>query len=312
MKPHLLMTGAMMPMIISQLEAHFTVHKMWENGVKYNNNDIVAIATGGHKPVNAALQDILPNLKIVSNFGVGYDSVDAAHAGKKGIYVTHTPTVLNEEVADTCLALLLATVRQIPQQDRFVRSGAWVKGAYPLTRSLQERSIGILGLGRIGKAIAKRLEAFNCPISYHNRTKDESVNFPYYKTLVELAKAVDTLIIVVPGGASTKHIVNKEVLEALGSDGIVINIGRGTVVDEQALITALNNKTIASAGLDVFEFEPKVPQELLENDNIVMLPHIGSGTHYTRDKMGQLVVDNLIHWLEGKNPITPVPETPLR
>jgi lactate dehydrogenase-like 2-hydroxyacid dehydrogenase len=308
MKPALLIIGSPMPMITDQLAAHFTLVKLAD---VTNPAEISYVAMAGHGKIDIEFYNKFTNVKLISSFGVGYDSIDAVEAGKRGIIVTNTPDVLTEEVADTALALLLATVRKIPQQDKYVREGGWEKAPYPLTGSLQERTIGILGLGRIGKAIAKRCEAFGLPVSYHNRTHSD-FSYHYYPTLKELSAAVNTLIIVTPGGASTKHLVNSEVLEALGSDGVVINVGRGSVINEKALIKALQNKTIAMAGLDVFENEPSVPAELIAMDNVVLLPHIGSGTHYTRNKMGQLVVDNLVHYLQGRPVISPVPETPVK
>jgi lactate dehydrogenase-like 2-hydroxyacid dehydrogenase len=308
MKPLLLVVGNPMPMITDQLAAHFTLVKLAD---VVNPADFTYVAMAGHGKIDVDFYNKFPNVKMISSFGVGYDSIDAVEAGKRGVIVTNTPDVLTEEVADTALALLLATIRKIPQQDKYVREGGWEKAAYPLTGSLQERSIGILGLGRIGKAIAKRCEAFGLPVSYHNRTHSD-MSYPYFKTLKEMAAAVNTIIIVTPGGASTKHLINKEILETLGADGVIINVGRGSVVDEKALITALQNKTIAMAGLDVFEDEPRVPAELRAMDNVVLLPHIGSGTVYTRNKMGQLVVDNLMNYLHGKPVISPVPETPVK
>jgi lactate dehydrogenase-like 2-hydroxyacid dehydrogenase len=314
-KPDLLMTGPMMPMVQEGLAKRFTVHKLWEaadkeallNGL---TQSIVAIATGNHAVTDAALMSRFPNLKMVGSFGVGYDSVDAAWAGKHGIVVTNTPDVLNEEVADTALGLLLCTVREFPQTDRYLRAGKWLEKPYPLTATLRDRKVGILGLGRIGKAIAKRLEAFGVPVVYHGRNEQKDVGYRYYPTLKGMAADVNVLLIVAPGGAATNKIVNKEVLEALGSDGILINVGRGSVVDEQALVEALASKTIRSAGLDVFEDEPRVPAELIAMDHVVLFPHVGSASVFTRRAMGQLVVDNLISWADGKGPLTPVDETP--
>jgi lactate dehydrogenase-like 2-hydroxyacid dehydrogenase len=254
--------------------------------------------------------DTLPNLEIVANFGVGYDNVDVAEAAKRGIIVTNTPDVLNEEVADTAIALLLAAVRQIPQADRYLRAGRWLEKPFPLTASLRGRKAGILGLGRIGKTIADRLEAFGITVAYHGRSQQPDVPYTYYPTLVGLAEAVDILVVITPGGPSTYRIVNAEVLKALGPNGGLINVARGTVVDEPALIEALRSGTILTAGLDVFEHEPKVPQELIDMEHVVLLPHVGSATFHTRDAMGQLVADNLVSWLAGKGPLTPVAETP--
>jgi len=267
----------------------------------------VAVA-GGHKRIDGAWMDTLPELEIVSSLGVGYDHVDAREAARRGVVVTHTPDVLTGEVADLAMCLLLSTIRQIPQADRFLRAGHWLKGAMPLTTTLRERKVGILGLGRIGKAIAKRLDASDVTVEYHGRNPQEGVSYRYHPTLLGMAKACDVLLVVASGGAETHHIVNAEVLKALGPDGILINVGRGSVVDEAALIEALQNKTILSAGLDVFEDEPRVPPALIALDHVVLLPHVGSASVYTRKAMAQLVVDNLVAWFDGRGALTAVPE----
>jgi lactate dehydrogenase-like 2-hydroxyacid dehydrogenase len=201
-------------------------------------------------------------------------------------------------------------MRSLPQADRFLREGRWLKGNFPLSASLRGRTVGIVGLGRIGKAIARRLEAADVKLAYHGRSKQAGVSYPYYPTLIEMARAVDTIILVVPGSAETDKMVDAEVLEALGPDGVLINVGRGTLVDEQALIAALRSGTILAAGLDVFEDEPNVPAELIALPNTVLLPHVGSGSIYTRNAMGQLVMDNIVAWFDGRGPLNPVPETP--
>jgi len=261
--------------------------------------------------VNAALIDALPNLEIIASFGVGYDSVDAAHAGKKNVMVTNTPDVLTEEVADTALGLLINTVREFPRAENYLREGRWVKeGPYRLTPgTLRGRRAGIFGMGRIGQAIARRLEAFGLPVAYHNRRRVEGLPYEYHPTLVGLAEAVDTLICVVPGGASTAKAINAEVLKALGPHGVFINIGRGSTVDEEALAKALGDGTIFAAGLDVFADEPRVPQALLDLPNASLLPHVGSASVHTRNGMADLVVDNLVSWFSKDQPVTPVPET---
>jgi lactate dehydrogenase-like 2-hydroxyacid dehydrogenase len=264
--------------------------------------------SGGHTRIDGAFVDRFPQLEIVSSFGVGYDHINAAELAQRGVVVTHTPDVLTGEVADLALGLLIATVRQLPQVDRYLREGKWLKGAYPLTATLRERKVGILGLGRIGKAIAKRLEACDLEIEYHGRKPQADVKYRYHPTLLGLAKSCDVLMVVASGGAETKHMVNKEVLDALGPNGILINVGRGSVVDEAALVKALQDKCILSAGLDVFDDEPKVPAELIAIDHVVLLPHVGSASVYTRNAMGQLVVDNLVSWFGGRGAITPVPE----
>lgn len=314
-KPELLIASPMMPMIEEQLDRHFTVERLYKAPDKDKlladfGPKVRALAATPASKVDAALMGKLPRLEIVSAFGVGYDSIDAKWAGGQGIVVTNTPDVLNEEVADTALGLLLATVRQFPQADRYVRAGKWKEKPFPLTVTLQDRTVGVVGMGRIGKAIAKRLDAFNTPVVYHSRNKAEGVSYKHYPDLKQMAKDVDVLIVITPGGAATKHLINKEVLEALGPNGIVINVARGSVIDERALIEALRERKILSAGLDVFEDEPNVPKELIEMDHVVLLPHVGSASVHCRNLMGQLVVDNLVAWASGKPPLTPVAETP--
>ncbi len=253
----------------------------------------------------------LPNAEIVANFGVGYDGVDAAYAGAHGVMVTNTPDVLTEEVADTTLALLLATLRELPRAERWLRDGNWVrKGNYPLSPlTLRGRSVGIFGLGRIGFAVARRLEAFGVSVSYHNRRRVEGVAYAYHPTLKGLAETVDTLICIAPGGAATLKAINADILSALGPEGVLVNIGRGSAVDEDALAAALANGTVAAAGLDVFADEPNVPQALLDAPNTVLLPHIGSASVHTRRAMADLCVDNLVSWFSQGRALTPVPET---
>ena len=304
--------------ILEGLEKAFTVHKLWE--VPEPEAFLSAIAprvraiasTGGPVPrIDAALMSRLPDLEIVSSFGVGYDHVDAGWAGAHGIVVTNTPDVLTEEVADTALGLLLCTVREFPQAERYLRAGKWVERNYPLTpATLRDRTVGMVGLGRIGKAIARRLEAMLVPIVYHSRRPQQGVPYRHYPKLVDMARDVDVLMVIIPGGKETQNLINAEVIEALGPNGILINMARGSVVDEPALIKALKDKKLLSAGLDVFVNEPEVPQELIEMDHVVLLPHLGSASVVTRQKMEQLVVDNLLAWSAGKPPLTPVPETP--
>jgi lactate dehydrogenase-like 2-hydroxyacid dehydrogenase len=254
-----------------------------------------------------------PKLEFIASFGVGYDHVDTAYARENNILVTNTPDVLTEEVADVAMGLLISTLREFIKADRYLRSGLWQTQNYPLSvGSLRDRKIGIVGMGRIGQAIARRLEASRVPVSYHSRKAASGVSYKHYGDLIEMAKAVDTLIVIVPGGPSTNKMINSEVLKALGPRGVVINVARGSVVDEQALIAALKSGTILAAGLDVFEREPNVPDELKAMQNVVLLPHIGSASVVTRNAMDQLVVDNLKSWFAGKPPLTPVPETPVK
>ena len=265
------------------------------------------------EPINDALLTRLPQLEIVASFGVGYDHIDAAAAAKRGIIVTHTPSVLTEEVADTALGLLLCTVRELPQAERYLRAGKWLEREYPLTNaSLRDRSVGLVGMGRIGRAIARRLEAFGVPIAYHARQPRPDLAYRHYPDLIEMARTVDILLVIVPGGPTTRNLIDAKVLEALGPEGILINMARGSVVDEPALIKALQDKRIMAAGLDVFAKEPEVPAELIAMDNVVLFPHLGSASVYTRGKMDQLVVDNIAAWAAGKPPLTPVVETPWR
>jgi lactate dehydrogenase-like 2-hydroxyacid dehydrogenase len=254
-----------------------------------------------------------PKLEMIASFGVGYDHVDTAYARENNILVTNTPDVLTEEVADVAMGLLISTLREFIKADRYLRSGLWQTQNYPLSvGSLRDRKIGIVGMGRIGQAIARRLEASRVPVSYHSRKPAAGVNYKHYSDLIEMAKAVDTLIVIVPGGPATTKMVNAEVMKALGPRGVIINVARGSVVDEQALIAALKSGTILAAGLDVFEREPNVPDELKAMQNVVLLPHIGSASVVTRNAMDQLVVDNLKAWFAGKPPLTPVPETPVK
>lgn len=311
-----LVHGPVMKLVLDGISKTLPMHKLWEQAdpeafINENGHKIQALVGGFRGRIDDAFMARLPNLKIISNFGVGYDMVDAAAAAKRGIVVTNTPDVLNEEVADTALGLLLMTVRTLPQSERYLRAGRWEKeGNFPLSASLRGRTMGIVGLGRIGKAIARRGEAFGLKIAYYGRNRQADVAFPYYSDLVAMARDVDILMVILPGGAATRHLINRPVLEALGPDGVLINVARGTVVDEGALIEILEDKRILGAGLDVFEYEPKVPQRLMNCDNAVLLPHVGSASHHTRNLMGQLVVDNVLAIAAGKAPLTPVAETP--
>lgn len=311
-----LIHGPVMPLIANRLAGAMPTVKLMEQQdeavyLKAHGAEFQALVGGFRRRIDDSVMDLMPNLKIISNFGVGYDGVDAVAAGQRGIFVTNTPDVLNEEVADTALGLLLMTARKLPQAEQYLRAGHWEpKGNYPLSASLRERTMGIVGLGRIGKAIARRGEAFGLKIAYYGRKQQADVSYPYYSDLVAMARDVSILMVILPGGAATKHLVNRAVLEALGPDGILINVARGTVVDETALIDILQKKAILGAGLDVFEHEPKVPQALIDCDNAVLLPHVGSASVHTRDLMGNLVVDNVLAIAAGKPPLTPVAETP--
>lgn len=273
-----------------------------EHGAKFQ-----AIA-GSHFHIDSNVMDQTPNLKIVANFGVGYDTVNATEAANRGIVVTHTPDVLNDEVADTAIMLWLATAKRLIPADNWARSGDWAaKGDFPLAHSIRRKKLGILGMGRIGQAIAKLAEAFEADISYHTRSPKD-LPYKHCPGLVAMAEASDVLIVITPGGDATRHLVNRQVLEALGSKGILINIARGTVVDEAALVECLQNGTLGAAGLDVFENEPHIPDALKSMENVVLAPHIGSGTIETRWAMGDLVCRNLEQWVQDGTVVTPVPE----
>ncbi|WP_428670997.1 2-hydroxyacid dehydrogenase [Roseibium sp.] len=310
----ILMPRPMLPIVQEQLDAAFTVHRLYEA-----ENPEKMLADVGEKirgiamafgPVSAELLSKTPNAEIVASFGVGYDHINTDDCLAAKVMVTNTPDVLTEEVADTAMALTLMSLRELGQAEQWLRTGKWAaSGPYHLTpATAQGRTMGIFGLGRIGKAIARRAEAFGMKICYHGRNRQADVAYPYHATLTDLAAACDTLMVVAPGGAETKHAVNAEVLEALGPDGFVINIGRGSVIDEAALIAALENGTIFGAGLDVFEDEPHVPEKLMALPRVTLLPHVGSASQATRNAMGQLVVDNLKSWFETGKAVTPIPE----
>jgi lactate dehydrogenase-like 2-hydroxyacid dehydrogenase len=309
----ILVPGKLNPHAKSRVEGEFSIIELESSDPALVTPEIAQKVRGiaSMTTITAALIDKLPKLEIIANFGVGYDAIDAKHAAAKGAMVTNTPDVLTEEVADTTLGLLLNTLREFSAAERYLRAGKWVNGGnYRLTPlTLRERTVGIFGMGRIGQAIARRLEAFGVAIAYHNRRPVDASPYAYHPTLIGLAKAVDTLIVVVPGGEGTRDAVNAEVLKELGSNGVLINIGRGSTVDEDAVAEALHKGVIAAAGLDVFKDEPHVPKRLIEAPNCVLLPHVGSASVHTRLAMANLCVDNLVSWFAGKGAVTPVPET---
>ncbi len=268
--------------------------------------DIEGMATFGWAP--AHVMDRMPRLKLVSSFGVGYDGVAADHAAKKGIIVTHTPNVLNDDVANTAIALILAVTRRIVAQDRYLRAGKWVsEGNAPLTRTIRGKTVGIVGLGRIGETIAHKLSVFQCRIVYHART-EKDVEYDYFADLKEMAEASDILVVITPGGPETDKLIDKAVIEALGPEGTLINVARGTVVDEKEMVKALQDGRLGAAALDVFVDEPNVPEDLFALDNVVLTPHVASATEETRQAMADLVVENLVAFFDGKTPPAPVPE----
>jgi lactate dehydrogenase-like 2-hydroxyacid dehydrogenase len=277
-----------------------------------HGEEITAVVTSGRSGVDAALMSSLPNLGAIVNFGVGYDTTDVDAAAARGIGVSNTPDVLTDCVADTAVGLMIDVMRHFSAADRYVRAGKWPStGNYPLTHQVSNRRVGIIGLGRIGSAIAKRLTAFGCSISYHNRNEKPESPYAYFGSAVELARNVDVLVVAAAGGSGTRQLVDADVLAALGPSGYLINIARGSVVDEVALVDALVDDRLAGAGLDVFADEPNVPEALLDLDNVVLLPHVGSGTVETRAAMEQLTLDNLDEFLRSGRLVTPVVEPAL-
>ena len=310
MKPDLLVVGPMYAPTLAVLDATYTTHKLWlapdrDAFLASIAERIDAAATSGTKGMDDATMAKLPKLKMISHFGVGVDSIDVEAAKRRGIMVSNTPDVLTEDVADIAIALLLATVRRISAGDRYVREGKWLKGPMPLTESVQGKTLGVVGMGRIGRAIAKRAAAFNLEIAYQGPNRKIDVSWPYFAEAVALARECDFLVAACPGGETTRGLVSHAVLEALGPKGVVVNISRGSVIDEPAMVQLLRDGTLGGAGLDVFADEPRVPEALFTMDNVVLQPHVGSATHPTRQAMGQLVIDNLAAFFAGTPLKTP-------
>jgi lactate dehydrogenase-like 2-hydroxyacid dehydrogenase len=311
-KSDLLMIGPQSEDVISALEQDFTIHRYWEASdkaflLRELSSTVRYIATGGNYGVSADIIAALPKLELISSFGVGYDAVNVEAARTAGVRVTNTPDVLNDCVAEITLGLMISLAHRIPQADAYLRAGRWAsEGAFPLTDELTGKRAGILGLGRIGKEIARRLQAFRMEVVYHGRTRQDYEPYPYYDSLTDMARAVDWLIVIAPGSKSTEGIVNQQVIEALGPESYLVNVARGSLIDEPALVKALVSKNLRGAALDVFAQEPAVPKELTDLDNVVLLPHKGSATHKTRKMMGALVVRNLRAHLRGDPLISPV------
>ncbi len=310
-RPDVLVVARLWPPMMESLQAAFRVHD------RVHQSDpaafaalaprIRAISASGESKLSRVLLGQLPALEIFSVFGVGYDGIDVAAARERGIAVTNTPDVLNDEVADLALGLVLAVARRIPQADRYVRDGKWSVGPMPLARKVSGARLGIVGLGRIGKAIAKRAQAFGMSIAYTARSEKADSGFRFFPTAEALAAEVDFLVVITPGGAATRKLIDARVLRALGKDGYLVNVARGSVVDEAALVEALTSGTIAGAGLDVFENEPNVPAPLLALDNVVLTPHVGSATWQTRRAMADLAFGNLEAHFAGRPLLSPVP-----
>jgi lactate dehydrogenase-like 2-hydroxyacid dehydrogenase len=318
-KIDLLIYGPNKPIIDKGFSDQFVLHPVETRADLERVNPAVAAKIRGVAVTystarcDGGVMAMFPKTEIVASFGVGYDHVDANYAREHNIVVTNTPDVLTEEVADIAMGLLIATLREFVKADRYLRSGLWTTQQYPLSvGSLRDRKVGIVGMGRIGQAIARRLDASLVPVVYHSRNPVSGVKYEHYPDLIEMAKAVDTLVVIVPGGPSTAKMINADVFKALGPRGVIINVARGSVVDEEAMIAALKSGAILAAGLDVFANEPAVPDELKAMQNVVLLPHIGSASVVTRNAMDQLVVDNLKAWFAGKPPLTPIAETPVK
>jgi len=309
----LLMVGPLLPELTADLESRYRVHRWWESPdpaalLREHGPAIRGIATSGRFGAPRSLIDALPALEGVFSFGVGYDTIDVAAAQARNVLVTNTPGVLDACVADTALALMLAAPRRLAEADRFVRAGRWPQEGFGLGTRMSGKRCGIVGLGNIGLQIARRAEAFDMPILYTSRKPraDAPDRYQYCADVLELAAQSDFLVLAVPGGAATRHLVNAAVLDALGPQGWLINIARGSVVDETALVAALRDGRIAGAGLDVFEHEPATPPALNGMDNVVMLPHIASGTHETRRAMADLMLANLDGWFRDGTTVTRV------
>lgn len=297
--------GRLLPALEARLAATHDVHPLWEEAdpkafLAAHGGEFTALVTSARFGADAAMIAALPALRVISSFGVGLDAIDLDAARARGIAVGYTPDVLNDCVADTAFALVMDVARRITESDRFVRRGDWQRGQFPLATRVSGKKLGILGMGRIGRVIARRASGFDMEVRYHNRRRLDDVEYGYAETLEELAGWADFLVIASAGGAETRGLVSRGILDALGPQGYLVNISRGTVVDEQALVEALRDKRIAGAGLDVFEDEPNVPEALLALDNVVLLPHLASNTHETRAAMAQRVEDNLAAFLAGR------------
>jgi len=310
MSVEILQLCPLIPALEDSLNEQYKVHRWFEIEdreafLNKRGDKLKAVVTGGHIGIPSELADRLSGLEIVAINGVGFDKVDLPKARQRGYRVTNTPDVLTTDVADTALGLIIAQARYLASADAHVREGKWPKAEIGLGTRVSGRRYGIFGLGRIGKAIAKRLEGFDGKVSYSGRKKQD-VGYEYYPNVIELAKNCDVLVVAAAASAETRHAIDENVLKALGSDGVLINVARGALVDEVALVKALQSGALGGAGLDVFENEPNVPAELYDMPNVVLTPHIGSATHQTRKAMADLVLANLSAHFSGKQPITPV------
>ena len=297
-KHRVLQQGRLLPALEEQLTQRYDLHPLWQEAnpdafLAARGAEFVALATSARIGASATLIDALPSLKVISSFGVGYETIAIERARQRGIQVGYTPDVLNDCVADTAFGLVIDVARRFSASDRFVRNGLWLQGPYPLATRVSGKRLGILGLGRIGQVVARRAAGFDMEVRYHNRSPNPSLPYPYEASLESLARWADFLVVVSAGGPETRHLVSASVLRALGPRGYLINVSRGSVVDEDALVQALEDGVIAGAGLDVYADEPRVPERMLSMDQVVLLPHLASATHETRQAMADLVLDNL-------------------
>jgi lactate dehydrogenase-like 2-hydroxyacid dehydrogenase len=312
MKPRVLQLSRFLPETEAELAQEFDIHPLWNEAdpaafLATHGAQFTAVVTGSLTGVSTAVIDALPRLQVISNYGVGYEKIDVATARRRGVAVGTTPDVLTDCVADLAFGLLIDVARKLSAADGFVRRGDWRPGsAFPLTTRVSGKRLGILGLGRIGQAIAQRSTGFAMQVRYHSRRSVPDAPWQHEASLLALAEWADFLVVACAGGAATHHLVSADVLAALGPRGFIINIARGSIIDEKALVAALSDRRIAGAGLDVFEFEPAVPAELLALPGVVLAPHVGSGTHETRLAMGSLMIDNLRHWYAQGKLLTPV------
>lgn len=311
MKPRVLQNGRLMASLEAALAEHFDVHPLWREAdppafLAARGGEFTGLATSARFGADRALIEALPRLAVIANFGVGIDTIDLQAARERGVAVSNTPDVLTDCVADLAFGLLIDVARRLSAADRFVRRGDWLKGPFPLATRVSGKRLGIVGLGRIGAAIAKRASGFDMPVRYHNRRPVDGSPFEHEASLPALAAWADFLVVACSGGEATRHLVSREVIEALGPGGFLVNISRGSVLDEAALVEALQAGRIAGAALDVFEDEPNVPRPLLTLENVVLLPHIASATHETRQAMADCVLANLRSWFESGRLLTPV------
>ena len=311
MSKTILVLGGLLAAELRSLEGYFKVLKLDKDNhpetvLAENKDDIVAIIATPSKPVSAQLIEALPNLELITQFGTGTDNIDKEAAAARNITVTNTPDLVTADTADIALLLMLGVARRGFEADLYVRIGKWMQAPMGLGHTLTGKTAAVLGMGKIGKAIAKRAAAFDMNVIYNARSKKDDLPYEYCGDIVEMSERADFFICAVPGGAETNNIVDAKVLDAIGAGGYLINIARGSVVDQEALVVALHNKKLAGAGLDVYQDEPCVPEGLVKMDNVCLLPHIGTATFETRTKMGQLVVENIRAHFDGKPVLTPV------